>query len=288
MSDINELYNTLSERAHWTNNIIKKSSILGLGVLEETLTDIHLITLADLYSENIITKKFSRREEGSKSGADWLWIIGEPGSWLPLLIQAKIINPKTGNCQHFNYKNGEQRRKLLIYARNNHFVPAYCIYSYIPNDFIPPESIYEKGRNKEDWACSLISLKAARDLATQGIKHQYKILQYGIPWMDLFKKFSSTEPTGYKVANNIENLQRYLIMGNQMSLSAGASLSIMRQDKKRYSWVTMDSIQTVRKEIPRTICKMVKDTTFRLSDVSFNEISIISKTPINQIKELND
>ena len=144
----------LNSRAHWTQNFIYRSNVLRLGILEETITDMHLFSIADKYANNVITRKFNRREEGSQSGADWLWIIGEPGSWLPLLIQAKVINLKTQNCQHFDYKNGEQRKRLLKYARLHGCLPLYCIYSYIPPDFIPPEQFIRADRSNEDWACS--------------------------------------------------------------------------------------------------------------------------------------
>lgn len=132
MKDLNEFGLFLKKRALWTHRFIERSSVLPLGVMEETITDMHLFSIADKYNDNVITRKFNRREEGAISGADWLWIIGEPGNWLPLLIQAKIINPKTQNCQHFDYKDGVQRKQLLQYARRHSFVPMYCIYSYVP------------------------------------------------------------------------------------------------------------------------------------------------------------
>ena len=170
----------LNSRAHWTQNFIYRSNVLRLGILEETITDMHLFSIADKY------------------GADWLWIIGEPGSWLPLLIQAKVINLKTQNCQHFDYKNGEQRKRLLKYARLHGCLPLYCIYSYIPPDFIPPEQFIRADRSNEDWACSFLSPRSVRELSQAGIKSQKEVLKYCIPSPKLLAALaekSATKPS---------------------------------------------------------------------------------------------
>lgn len=79
-----DLCATFQECTVWANSIIEDGFSSRLGILEETITDINLITIARKHSDFILTKKFSRREEGSKSGADWLRCIGEPGAWLSL------------------------------------------------------------------------------------------------------------------------------------------------------------------------------------------------------------
>ena len=138
----NNLCETLTILAQWTNEIIAKGHLTGLGILEETITNYIfyiLIETESRHSQHVYTKQFSRKQEGSESGADWLWCIGNPGEWLPILIQAKIVNPRTKQCHHLNYgtRHGKQGQLLVRYARTNRLLPLYCIYSLIDKDTNP-------------------------------------------------------------------------------------------------------------------------------------------------------
>jgi hypothetical protein len=95
---IKSLYQTFRDVALRTGQLIEAGAVSGLGIFEETLTDVNLLEIDRRNKDYIRTYKYKKREEGSKSGADWLWCIGEPGSWISLLIQAKIVNPKTHCC----------------------------------------------------------------------------------------------------------------------------------------------------------------------------------------------
>lgn len=289
MKNINEFGLYLRERAHWTHNIISKSTMLRLGIMEETITDMHLFSIADEFSNNVLTKKFNCREEGSKSGADWLWIIGEPGSWLPLLIQAKIVNPQTGNCQRLDYKDGEQRKRMLTYARQHGFVPLYCIYSSIPSEFEPPKCFAQDGRPIEDWACSFVSPRTVRVLSKAGIKNQHEILKYAIPWMEPFC-FSPTysEPNGQSIATSIENIRDNFEKGNVYKLTGKTFVEKEASLQKRTSLENLDATQAVRKSIPGYICKWFGKQSSEFSQAPLSGASIISAVPIAQIKELND
>lgn len=286
MQNLNEFGLFLKKRAHWTHNFIDRSSVLRLGVMEETITDMHLFSIADEYNENVITRKFNRREEGATSGADWLWIIGKPGSWLPLLIQAKIINPKTQNCQHFDYKDGAQRRQLLQYARRHSFVPLYCIYGYIPPNTKFPDRLGDSEQDSEDWACSFLSPKAVRLLAKEGKKHQQDIIKYSIPWMDPFSLVSSQDSfKGESLAEAIIEIR-----DNSSVISKKPSTYRLTPSKsalqKRVNWENLDTFQAVRTEIPRSICAWFNSKQSSDLDVPLAGASIISAVPVNQIIEL--
>jgi hypothetical protein len=283
MITLNSFYETLRERAHWTNEIMNKGVFLRLGIMEETITDMHLLTIAEKHSDYVLTRKFTRREEGSKSGADWLWVIGEPGSWIPLLIQAKIINPKTGNCQYLDYKDGEQRTKLLYYARQHKLVPVYCIYSSIPQSFSPPHVLDYEGREKEDWACSFVSPKRIRLLSEKGQKNQKDILKYGIPWMDIFNIPARDTSTGQAIGEKIVNICNNIDNDERKKLTA--TKDINSSLSKHANWENLDTHKAIVKVIPKFICKMLKDS-HNPSDSPFNEVSIISTVPINQVSEL--
>ena len=277
----------LNSRAHWTQNFIYRSNVLRLGILEETITDMHLFSIADKYANNVITRKFNRREEGSQSGADWLWIIGEPGSWLPLLIQAKVINLKTQKCQHFDYKNGEQRKRLLKYARLHGCLPLYCIYSYIPPDFIPPEQFIRADRSNEDWACSFLSPRSVRELSQAGIKSQKEVLKYCIPWMEPFCSDSSKNSSkGEAIAAAFTNIRDKFAKSATKELVSTACTKKLSLLKKRISWENLDATPAVRTEIPSFICSWFKANSTINLNVPLSEVSIISTTPIAEISEL--
>ena len=133
------LCQTLRTLAQWTNQTIAKGYVSGLGILEETITDYTLNEIAVRHPEYIYTKKFSRKQEGCESGADWLWCIGSPGAWLPVLVQAKVVNPRTKQCHFLNYstRHGKQCTIFLRYARTHQLLPLYCIYSLIEDNAIP-------------------------------------------------------------------------------------------------------------------------------------------------------
>lgn len=284
MISLNEFGLYLRERSLWTENFISRSCVLGLGILEETITDMHLFNIADRFNQNVITRKFNRREEGSKSGADWLWVVGEKGSWIVLLIQAKVINPKTGNCQHFDYKKGEQRKLLLRFARKNGFIPIYCIYCNLPQEFEPKRHLDVCGRRKEDWACSFLSPQTVRRLSEQGVKDRLSILEYSTPWMDPFIKATENEGSGHSLAKAIE------IMGEEENSEVGIDVittfvhKLNSRDKKpRTNWAGLQTVQAVKKEIPSFILECFFKETPNLSKLPFTGISIISTEQINKI-----
>lgn len=278
----------LKERAHWTHNFINRSCILGLGILEETITDMNLFSIADRYEKNIIIRKFGRKEEGNESGADWLWIIGAPGNWLFLLIQAKLINPISNKCNYLNYKNGEQRKLLLRYARSHGFLPLYCIYSSIPEDFlIPNEFSYKEyvDHEKEDWACSFVSPKIISKLANNNIKDQKQILQYAIPWMDPFR-ILAYEKDDTKVYSEVASA---FIEIKETQINEDFS----KKDSKEYgkmpdriSWSNLDTRKAKKTKIPANICNLIKCNTVKDAIAPAPILGIISQVPISEIEEL--
>ena len=309
MRKTEEFGSYLQERAHWTQNVISQGFITGLGILEETITDMHLITTAIEFSDFVLTKKFNRREEGASSGADWLWMIGEPGSWLPLIIQAKIINPKTNNCFHLDYKNGNQRELLMKFARNHHLVPVYCIYSYIPTNIKLRERHLKIDTYNEDWACSFISPRAVRDLSNANLKNQIDILKLGIPWMDPFvTAMNGDEPFGVSVAKSLQEnrdaVRKYIKSLNNLGDKEDIRAEIDSQNKevqlesrkqytnqkqsirKHYNWDQLNTLHCLQSEIPLYIRKLFSNPENLQTEMPISSASIISKIPIKNIPEL--
>ncbi|MEG2013710.1 MAG: hypothetical protein RR063_10995 [Anaerovoracaceae bacterium] len=287
MQSIYELGAYLNRQALWTNNIIRKGYTSRLGILEETITDMQLLSMADQFGENVLTKKFSRREEGSMSGADWLWIIGEPGSWLPLLIQAKIVNPQTGNCQHLDYKNGNQRTQLLTYARQHRLVPLYCIYGNIPTDLELPDRFDKSITQREFWACSFITPRSVRLLSMRRLKCQRELIKYAIPWsLPFLDATDSSSINGKLLADSLEK-SKYTY--KDASTEKAEQLLKGRSDltmRRKICWENLDAIQTVREKIPKNISQLFSIGFPDAASVPFSSASIISSTPIKEIMEL--
>ncbi|WP_242342703.1 hypothetical protein [Anaeromyxobacter terrae] len=191
-----DLRETLESRATWTNNIIRDGFTSRLGILEETITDMHLLEIHQRHRAHVWTRKFTRKEEASLSGADWLWIIGEPGSWFPVAIQAKIINPANGKCRLLNYKGGQQLGTLVRFARTYRFLPRYCVYSTLDGSFAPKSRLMPGLRLPLDqWACTLVAPRAVSTLIQRKMSLQEDILNEGIPWAVPFAGSSSSSST---------------------------------------------------------------------------------------------
>jgi len=287
------LCQTLKELAQWTNRIIAKGYGSGLGILEETITDFTLNEIAFRHPEYIYTKKFSRKQEGCESGADWLWCIGSPGAWLSILVQAKIVNPKTKRCRFLDYgtTHGKQFAIFIKYARTHNLLPLYCIYSLIEDTIIPGAKALDSlsGLETSEWACSFIIPKYVKQLATQNQKGQADLLRYGIPWM--FPFYEATNTTGeisahgvaksfHKVYDEFAKRDRNSKVTNRYKYS---STAITKSKKDlRTQWASIDPRQVVTTNFPSLIIRLLKSQV-KYDDAPVSEVSIISSTPIDVV-----
>jgi hypothetical protein len=53
------LYETFSEQAQWTSDIIHSGFSTRLGILEETITDMNLLAIARRHTDYIVTRKLA-------------------------------------------------------------------------------------------------------------------------------------------------------------------------------------------------------------------------------------
>ncbi|BAZ47571.1 hypothetical protein NIES4103_01720 [Nostoc sp. NIES-4103] len=287
---LSDLCATFQECAFWTNSVIEDSLSSRLGILEETITDVNLINIGRRHSNFILTKKFSRREEGSKSGADWLWCIGEPGAWISLLVQAKVVNPVTSTCKYLNYRSGEQRRLLLNFARRYRLFPLYCIYSRITDDLYPQSKSLPSLSNVDssEWACALIIPKYIRKLVEQNHKKQIKILQYGIPWTYPFHYAATNYDK--KLANSLAEAIKKVRVEFESSgmyfrlLDISSSHQTKKQDSTRIRWENPDPSQLVTPNLPNIVLRLLKG---KLNAVQspVAGVSIVSCVPIDTALE---
>jgi hypothetical protein len=289
------LCETFQERAEWTNRIIQRSHSTSLSILEETITNINLVEIADKHRAHVLTKQFTRKEEGADSGADWLWCIGEQGSWLPILIQAKIVNPSTRKCYYLNYRGGKQRQLLLAFSRKNKLLPFYLLYSSIDYEFkLALEKVLNlPGVESEQWACSLLSPIFVRKLVQAKKSHQLDLLKHSIPWAYPFIYSNSKDPEDVNLAGR---LAEALFLARKTFLKyekLQSSLSESRQKSEptgqRIQWENCDPRMLVQPTIPRILARLL-DGKLRPAESPVAGVSLISTKPIEptDIKELID
>jgi hypothetical protein len=284
------LYLTFREIALRTGQLIKDGTVSGLGIFEETLTDVNLIEINRRHSDHICTYKYTKREEGSKSGADWLWCIGEPGSWISLAVQAKIVNPKNSRCQHLDYigkrtdyssKQQSQRALLVKFAHAHKLLPIYCVYNYLPSNVQPYAKAVLPLSNIEtsEWSCFFISPKYVRKLTEQRRNKQSDLLPYGIPWSYPFLYASSIQDNSNLaslVAQALANLREEFTSLYVESVKANLSRGqlIRRDDPNPLSLITRD--------LPKIAERLLKGS-IKPSDSPFAGLSIVSSVPIEKV-----
>ncbi len=282
-----DICSTLKERAKWTNRSIGHGLSTRLGVMEETITDVNLLEIAIRHEDHVLTKKFTRRQEGSLSGADWLWCIGEPGSWFLLLVQAKIINPKTGRCHYLNYSKGSQRSLLLKFARKIKAIPIYAIYSHIPDGYEPPPkaSPHFSSINSNEWGCSWLTPQRVKSLVSAKKYKLEDVLRYSVPWAKPFCEFedSANFTLGEQFANGLYETQQRLIdqhLVPEMYEDEGMKSG---QGSKKRTWDHMDPRELLQTDIPIKIKNMLSSKSAKGAPIS--GISVISGVPIKQLVE---
>lgn len=130
-----EFCDVLRDRAAAVHELVTFSYAQGLGVSEEAITDMLAVEIRRrLPANHVFTRKFTRHEESSVSGADWLWVIGKPGKWLAILVQAKLARPGQASLRSLHHKNGAQRKMLVQHARAKKYIPLYVIYTGFTGD----------------------------------------------------------------------------------------------------------------------------------------------------------
>lgn len=111
---------------------------------EESITNYNLMRLATAVPSVYVEKHTKRREW--KTGADWEWWIGRPGSFLGFRFQAKIINTEKGEYSSlFHGKSHalKQVDKLILSSESSipRTYPVFCFYNYFDISLTPPKAI---------------------------------------------------------------------------------------------------------------------------------------------------
>jgi hypothetical protein len=269
-----ELCQTFRERAAWTDRVIEQGLSTRLGILEETITDMHLLEIASRHDQYVIIKKFSRKQEGCDSGADWLWCFGEPGAWFSILVQAKVINPLTGACYHLNYNGGKQRRLLVDFARKYKLFPVYCIYSHLINQVHPLTRSIPVLSNFSpmDWACSYIIPKHIRWLIHTKHNTQADLFRYSIPW---------TYPLCFASSQNQSNLAKGIA---EALFKMREELGESQRESVRIQWENPNPMELIASELPKIVRDLLSSKV-KAKDSPVSGISVISTVPIRLLEQ---
>ena len=175
-------------KAKQTWKRIKISRLCGMNILEETITDINLMDLQINHPNEIKTQRFSKPEEG-KIGADWEWWLGSEDFWLPLRVQAKIVDPTTLKYPHLDYKSPKspqsQIELLIKHSLNDKppKIPVYVFYNYWDiNNFDPPWLCNGYSKAVEMLGCGLSEALSVKKTLDQGSNEVKDIASIMYPW----------------------------------------------------------------------------------------------------------
>ncbi len=282
-TQIKDIFDTFQQQALIIADEVKKASYTGLGIQEETITDSLLNRVQYEHKENFTTRKFTRKEEGSISGADWLWCIGEPGAWITFAVQAKIANINTGRVNFLHYRQGEQYALLINFARQFGFIPKYSIYAKIDEEIelfsrqVPELSNKSAGL----WSFAAISPIYVKHLLAPKERHISNVLQFAVPWAYAFcEDGNENTPIARAIARNFENV--YWSFENEHR----------RRHKKnpiyvfkQINWENPQPLQLVSESMPLPVLYLMTQKRFS-HKVPISNVSVFSKSPVLESLEI--
>ena len=171
------------------NNSTEKFSLS-----EESLTDYRLLELgrakAHLASRgyHLSIVKFTRADEGKKTGADWQWIFVGGGRWIGLRVQAKKLygNLNYQSLRQKNKKGKFQYNQLIEDAERDNLFPVYCFYNYSTDSTYRVPAHCPCFEHSEDWGCSIADAYAVRRRAVKKESQFDKISKVSAPLPHVF------------------------------------------------------------------------------------------------------
>lgn len=180
-----DLCEAMRRRAAETCRLVGDGHRLGMTIGEETLTDLNLLELQAGNPGEVSTIKFTRLQEGQKTGADWEWWVRlASGSWLKLRVQAKRLNLRTSSYHHINYpkQTGRQLRDLVKDARASRAVPLYCFYNFWEPSKASPWRCKCHPEDQAFMGCTIAAADHIESLGPLGRKKRRHIERRWIPW----------------------------------------------------------------------------------------------------------
>jgi len=251
---------TLRYLCRRTSRAIANGVNVGIKVHEETITNLNLVDVAMRHRPYVQTVACNRVEEGTTTGADWLWMIGRPGRWLPILVQAKLVNTASAMCRGFRQKlpgrKALQFDLFTQYAKAQRFYPLYCVYSDAKDSRLGPLNLLCKEGNgdQETLGCTMLLTRHVRAFNSRWRHATHKeILEKGHSLACLLRN-----PRGSKVENELAD-----VVGNSLDAYSGISQSAKsRSVDSEGNEAQGSSFELIRKHLPpivRTILMNPKE-----------------------------
>ncbi|RWF74739.1 MAG: hypothetical protein EOS26_15920 [Mesorhizobium sp.] len=142
----------------------------GISRGEETITENFLLDVQLAHPAEVSTFQSNKREE-AVTGADWEWWLTDGRQWLGLLIQAKILNPRSNLYSAIKHKvAGRPQIDNLINQAALKGIPAfYFFYNHTNLGF--SDLSWKCGSfapQIEQLGCTVADAHAVRPLVRQG------------------------------------------------------------------------------------------------------------------------
>jgi hypothetical protein len=282
-SQIKTIFDTFQQQSSIIANEVDKAGYTGLGIQEESITDSLLNRIQYEHKENFTTRKFTKKEEGNISGADWLWCIGEPGAWITFAVQAKIANLNTGRVNFLHYHNGKQYALLINFARQFGFIPKYTIYSKVDDKIqlfarsVPVLANSPAGL----WSFAALSPIHVKHLLSPKEKHISSVLQFAVPWAHAFcEEGNENIPIARAIAGNLESL--YWSFANE---HRRRHKQTPKYSYKRINWENPQPLQLVSESMPLPVLYLMTRQRFA-HKVPISNVSVFSRKPVLQSLEI--
>jgi len=268
-----DIYDCFLRQTKMISNEMYNAKNTGLGIQEESITDILLNNIQSEHKENFCTKKFSHKDEANISGADWIWCIGEPG----------CVN-------HLLYNRGKQYAKLIYFSKVYKFIPKYSIYTKIDDDmsFYSREVPELNGLPPECWSFTAVAPKHIRNLSKQNERKYSRVLQFSVPWLYVFNgEKSHNAKLAEIVAMNLEKLYWSFenVFRNQQNKKSKMSRKYLDSENP-------EPIKMITETIPLPVLYLITNK-IPTSFAPVSNVGILSNIPINlavsmELKRLED
>jgi len=118
--------------ASTTWELLRNASVSGIQLREDAITAFNLLALATAKDASLIEIEDMSRTEAT-TGCDFeMWLQRKDRKWLRLAVQAKKVDPKSGNYKQIRHKVGQALQIDILedYASANNALASYCLYNY--------------------------------------------------------------------------------------------------------------------------------------------------------------
>jgi hypothetical protein len=188
MSNIFPICRTFQSLSKRTWRIMRDGTIYKCMPSEESITDFLLLDLKRRHQVEIQIVKFSQKQEGTTTGADWEWWFGDGSNWFGIRVQAKKISPIALTYSQLDKVSGGTGRKqvdlLIADAKCHGLWPIYILYNYWTNSrkASPPWRCKSFPQSGPLWGCSFADADSIKGQIANKQNSLYDIGMMMMPW----------------------------------------------------------------------------------------------------------